>query len=83
MKSITRVDLCIMDTEGKPLASTMNNTEGLEPMVAAFADSPADSQVISECQFFKVYSTRLYVNIRRLVANHEDANDILQETFMR
>ena len=55
MKSITRVDLCIMDTEGKPLASTMNNTEGLEPMVAAFADSPADSQVISECQFFKVY----------------------------
>ena len=55
MKSITRVDLCIMDTEGKPLASTMNNTEGLEPMVAAFADSPADSQVISECLFFKVY----------------------------
>ena len=55
MKSITRVDLCIMDTEGKPLASTMNNTEGLEPMVVAFADSPADSQVISECQFFKVY----------------------------
>lgn len=55
MKSITRVDLCVMDTEGKPLASTMNNTDNYEPMVSAFADSPADSQVISECQFFKVY----------------------------
>ncbi|MCQ2422807.1 MAG: helix-turn-helix domain-containing protein [Lachnospiraceae bacterium] len=55
MKLITRVDLCVMDTEGKPLASTMNNTEEYEPMVAAFANSPADSQVISGCQFFKVY----------------------------
>ncbi|MBO4696188.1 MAG: helix-turn-helix domain-containing protein [Lachnospiraceae bacterium] len=55
MKSITRVDLCVMDTEGKPLASTMNNTDEYEATVAAFADSPADSQVISECQFFKVY----------------------------
>ena len=55
MKAITRVDLCVMDTEGKALASTMNNTENFEPMVSAFANSPADSQVISECQFFKVY----------------------------
>ena len=55
MKSITRVDFCVMDTEGKPLASTMNNTDEYEVTVAAFADSPADSQVISECQFFKVY----------------------------
>ncbi len=55
MKSITRVDLCVMDTEGKPLASTMNNTDNYESMVSAFADSQADSQVISECQFFKVY----------------------------
>ena len=55
MKSITRVDLCVMDTEGKPLASTMNNTDNYESMVSAFSDSQADSQVISECQFFKVY----------------------------
>lgn len=55
MKAITRVDLCVMDTEGKALASTMSNTENFEPMVSAFANSPADSQVISECQFFKVY----------------------------
>jgi len=34
-------------------------------------------------QFFKLYSARLYVNIKRLVANQEDANDILQDTFMK
>ncbi len=55
MKSITRVDLCIMDTEGKTLATTMNNTDNYEPLIAAFAESPADSQVIQDYQFFKVY----------------------------
>lgn len=55
MKSIARVDLCVMDTEGKPLATTMNNAENYESLVSAFADSPADSQVIQEYQFFKVY----------------------------
>lgn len=55
MKSIARVELCVMDTEGKPLATTMNNAENYESMVSAFADSPADSQVIQEYQFFKVY----------------------------
>lgn len=55
MKSIARVDLCVMDTEGKPLATTMNNAESYESLVSAFTDSPADSQVIQEYHFFKVY----------------------------
>ncbi len=55
MKTITRVDMCVVDTEGKTLASTMNNTENYENLVVSFAESPADSQVIQECQFFKVY----------------------------
>ncbi len=55
MKSITRVELCIMDTEGTTLATTMGDTESYEPLIAAFVQSPADSQVIQEYQFFKVY----------------------------
>ncbi|MDD6102133.1 MAG: helix-turn-helix domain-containing protein [Clostridiales bacterium] len=55
MKSITRVDLCIMDTDGKSLASTISNPENYESAVFAFAESPADSQVIQGFQFFKVY----------------------------
>ena len=55
MKGITRVDLCIMDTEGKTLASTISGTEDNNAMVTAFAESPADSQVMAGYQFFKVY----------------------------
>ena len=54
LKAITRVDLCVMDTEGKVLASTMNNAEEYESAVLDFVNSPADSQVLSGFQFFKV-----------------------------
>lgn len=55
LKSITRIDLCIMDTDGKVLASTFSGAEGHEEAVCSFVDSPADSQVVSGYQFFKVY----------------------------
>ncbi len=55
LKNITRVDLCVCDTEGKVLASTYHDAEIRESDVATFADSPADSQVISGFQFFKVF----------------------------
>ena len=55
LKSITRIDLCIMDTDGKVLASTFSGAEGHEEAVCSFVDSPADSQVASGYQFFKVY----------------------------
>ena len=55
LKAITRVDLCVMDTEGKVLASTMNNAEEYENAVLDFVNSPADSQVFSGFQFFKVF----------------------------
>lgn len=55
LKSITRIDLCISDTEGKILATTFPEAEEYESSVLAFVDSPADSQVISGYQFFKVF----------------------------
>ncbi|MDD6234729.1 MAG: helix-turn-helix domain-containing protein [Lachnospiraceae bacterium] len=55
LKSITRIDLCIMDTDGKVLASTFSGAEWHEEAVCSFVDSPADSQVVSGYQFFKVY----------------------------
>ena len=55
LKSITRIDLCIMDTDGKVLASTFSGAEGHEEAVCSFVESPADSQVVSGYQFFKVY----------------------------
>ncbi|MGP1433120.1 MAG: PucR family transcriptional regulator [Catonella sp.] len=54
LKSITRVDLCVTDTEGKNLASTFEEAEQYEEAVVNFVDSPAESQVLSGNQFFKV-----------------------------
>lgn len=54
LKNITRVDMCIMDTEGKMLATTFQGAEELSDVVQSFIDSPADSQVINENQFFKI-----------------------------
>lgn len=55
LKAITRIDICIMDTEGKSLASTINNEDDYENAVLAFVESPADSQVLQGYQFFKVF----------------------------
>ena len=55
LKGITRIDICVMDTEGKVLATTIENAEQYESAVLAFVASPADSQAISGYQFFKVF----------------------------
>ena len=53
-KSITRVDLCILDLEGRVCASTFNMEDDLSGAVTSFIESEADSQVVKEYQFFKV-----------------------------
>ncbi len=55
LKGITRIDLCICDTEGKVLASTFPEAEEYENSILSFVESPADSQVIQGYQFFKVF----------------------------
>ena len=46
LKNIARIDLSILDTEGKVLATTVPGAENYESTVLAFVESPADSQVI-------------------------------------
>lgn len=55
LKVISRVDLCVIDLEGNVLAATFPDMENTGVSIAAFADSPADSQVIQGYQFFKVF----------------------------
>ena len=55
LKGITRIYLCVCDTEGKVLATTFPDAEEYENSILAFVDSPADSQVIQGYQFFKVF----------------------------
>lgn len=55
LQTITHVDICVMDTEGKALASTISNADEYENAVLAFVASPADSQALQGYQFFKVF----------------------------
>ena len=55
IKGITRIDLCVMDTEGKVLASTLRDADEYEKAVLSFVESPAESQVLQGNQFFKVF----------------------------
>ena len=53
LKAITRIDLCVMDTDGKSLASTFAEQENYEASVLSFVESPADSQVIQDISFLR------------------------------
>ncbi|MCM1193693.1 MAG: helix-turn-helix domain-containing protein [Butyrivibrio sp.] len=54
LKSIARVELCVMDVDGKEVASTTDMGSSART-VAEFAASPADSQEIQGYQYFKIY----------------------------
>lgn len=73
LKGITRIDLCIIDTEGKVLASTFPEADTYTGSVLAFIDSPADSQVIQGFQFFKVFDENQLEYILLINGGSEDA----------
>lgn len=55
MKNISRMDLCVTDTEGKVVATTTSFRTNYTQAVAEFVKSPADSQEIQSNQYFKIY----------------------------
>ena len=55
MKNISRMDLCVTDTEGKVIATTASFQTNYTQAVAEFVKSPADSQEIQSNQYFKIY----------------------------
>ena len=56
LKAITRTDLCVIDVEGKILVATFPDAEQFIAPAQTFVESPADSQVVNGCQFFKIPS---------------------------
>lgn len=55
LKAIARVELCIMDIDGKVVVMTTDEMEKCSNLAAEFAKSPADSQEIQGYQFFKIF----------------------------
>jgi carbohydrate diacid regulator len=59
IKNISRVDLSILDTDGKVLVSTMSDPGDFDQKEAiAFSQSQADASAIGDCQYFKVFEER-------------------------
>lgn len=73
LKAITRVDLCVMDTDGKTLVTTFNGAEEYSGAVLDFVNSPADSQVLQGYQFFKVFDEH---QLEFIILARGDSDDV-------
>ena len=58
LKAIGRVELCVIDSEGKTLAETLPDLLKNSSTALEFAKSPADSQDVGGNQYFKIYDER-------------------------
>ena len=67
LRSITRIDLCVFDPEGRTVVSTFNGDDISTDMVRLFNDSAADSQVIQGYHFFKIFDDQVveYILVAR------------------
>ncbi len=54
LKNIARIEICVVDSDGKTVATTDTSLEDYSAQAAEFSSSPADSQELSGCQFFKI-----------------------------
>ena len=59
----------------------MNNTYNEKEIVVLLQDPARQREAFA--RIVKEYSEQLYWQIRRLVLSHDDANDILQNTFIK
>ena len=73
LKSITRVDLSVMDTEGKIIATTESGGGEYNDAVASFVNSPAESQLVQGYQFFKVYDD---LQVEYIISAKGDAEEV-------
>lgn len=73
LKAITRIDLCLLDLEGRTVASTFEDESIPEDAVEGFISSAADSQVIQNFHFFKVYEDQTINYVLVAMGKGEDA----------
>ena len=73
LRTITRIDLCVMDIDGKVNSSTFPVENEDFGDVRAFADSMADSQVMRGYHFFKIYDNQTVEYVLIAKGSNEDA----------
>lgn len=73
LRNITRIDLCVTNTDGVLLVSTFPET-GLNPdSISSFVNSAADSQVVQDYHFFKVYDNQNVEYVLVAKGSNDDA----------
>ena len=73
MMNIAHVELMVTDTDGKCVVTTMEEKRNLENAVMDFVKSPADSQEIQNCQFFKIFDEQQLEYILIAAGSSENA----------
>ena len=73
LRTITRIDLCVMDIDGKVNSTTFPVENEDFGDVRAFADSMADSQVMRGYHFFKIYDNQTVEYVLIAKGSNEDA----------
>ena len=72
LKSITKVDLSILNIDGTVLVSTMLDDQVDHATVRQFVESPADSQILQDRYFFKVFDDN---NVEYVLVSAGSMND--------
>ena len=72
LKAISRVDLCVIDSDGKIAAKTFDDVQGCVADALTFMYSPAESQVVNGYQFFKVIDEQNLEYILRAKGTSDD-----------
>lgn len=73
LRTITRIDLCVLNTDGVMLVTTFSDASPDSDSVREFAQSQADSQVLQGYYFFKVYDNQNIEYILVARGNSDDA----------
>lgn len=73
LKAITRIDLCILDLEGRTIVTTFTDGDMPSDAVRAFVQSEADSQVIQGYHFFKILNESILEYVLVSKGSSEDA----------
>ncbi len=74
IKDISKVDLCVTDTDGKVLASTVSDSDKYSSQALNFIESQADSQIVSGWEFFKVFDENQLEYILMIKGSTADLN---------
>ena len=73
LKNISKADFSVLDSEGKEVATTLQESRSFRDEAAEFAKSPADSQEIGGCQYFKIFDESFVEYILVSMGEGEDA----------